>query len=648
MKCRPGLTQLRLLSAAVAAASVATLAACGGGDDDTVAPIPTAATPAPAPAPAASTTVTGAVVKGPVAAAQVCAFTVSNNARGTGLGSCTTTDAAGNYSLTVPVGSGALWLEATGGSYTDEVSAALRTLPAGSPLVALAAANGTSVVNMLTPLTTLALNAARASVASSGTLDAVAYQAAVTALLSSFNLPTTLNINTTLPAFGAGINSYGSALTAISQMVANGESLATLLASAQPAALANAFARAAAPPVVVVPNPTPPVAAANFSTATGTLALAGANAVVASHGNFTPQENGFSVTVASGAEAYSSNLNLPSKTTYRFLKFVTDSAGVASTVQLTVVRGSATSDGSGADNRTTYSVGATVVGSCDFCASFSTPAAAKHPVTVTFNNARLAADLTLNGSLVGNVTGGTLGALWLPVDLPGTTTGNATMNGADLIVSDAIVNNTNDGAKFLLVDGRALEVLGNTANYYGPLGVYSCFSNCGITAVANTGGGATFTFTNTRLGLPNNGLADPNGRTLNGSITVGKSSGSLTTTSLGAFAPTTTAVQAVNGAVTTTYTRSANGEGAGVVSIDVASVGRQVQSVLVKLGFAGGGQTYACTATASANVPACSGISLSSNNLTVTFTSAVLGGSMVVNGAVPSQTFSGAVVAKGR
>jgi len=232
------------------------LSACGGGDE-----APSAAAPAaPAPAPA-STTVTGSVVKGPVAGAQVCGYSVVANGRGTGLGSCTTTDASGNYTLTLPAGSGPLWVEATGGSYTDEITAAATALPAGSALRGLVTANGSSVISMLTPLTTLALNAAAASAGASGTLDSAAFNTAATQLLAALNLPGTLNISTTQPTFGSGVNSYGTALTAISRMVANGLTLAQILASSQPSALAAAYAVAANPPVAVpVPVPVPPVA----------------------------------------------------------------------------------------------------------------------------------------------------------------------------------------------------------------------------------------------------------------------------------------------------------------------------------------------------------------------------------------------------
>jgi hypothetical protein len=109
--------------------------------------------------------------------------------------------------LTVPAGSGPLWVEATGGTYTDEATASATSLPAGSALRAIVTANGGSVTTMLTPLTTLALNAAAASVGNGGTLDSAAFSAAAAALISSFKLPADLNISSTLPTFGAGINS---------------------------------------------------------------------------------------------------------------------------------------------------------------------------------------------------------------------------------------------------------------------------------------------------------------------------------------------------------------------------------------------------------------------------------------------------------
>jgi hypothetical protein len=205
----------------------------------------------------ATTTLEGAVVKGPVAGAAVCAYTVVASGRGTALGSCTTSDSTGAYTLTVPASSGALWVEATGGSYTDEATGATVSLPPGSPLRTLTTATGGTVRSVLTPLTTLALNDALARLAAGGTLDGAAFAAAATRLLGTFGLPAGLAIGTATPTFGAGIDSYGTALTVVSRMVAAGTPLATLLATVDPATLASAYAAAAPPARPPASRPTP-------------------------------------------------------------------------------------------------------------------------------------------------------------------------------------------------------------------------------------------------------------------------------------------------------------------------------------------------------------------------------------------------------
>lgn len=275
-------TRPATLSAAFPMALWASLAltGCGGGDDAPASPAPIAGTPSPAPAapapapaaPAPTTTVTGSVVKGPVAGAQVCAYTVVANGRGSALGSCTTSDAQGRYSFAVPAGTGPLWVEATGGTYTDEATGAVATLPAGSTLRSIVTANAGTVTTMLTPLTTLALNSAIANLGTAGQLNAATFSAAAAQLLSSFNLPATLNLTDTTPTFGTGINSYGTALTVISQMVANGTTLASLLANTNPQALAAAYAAAATPPA---PPTTPPATGSGGGTASGSVTSTG-------------------------------------------------------------------------------------------------------------------------------------------------------------------------------------------------------------------------------------------------------------------------------------------------------------------------------------------------------------------------------------
>ena len=94
----------------------------------------------------------------------------------------------------------------------------------------------------------MAFNAAHGAVGSGGTLDAAAFATAAARRFSVFSLPSTLDIIATVPAFDTGINAYGTALTAISQMVANGSLLSDVLANNDPNTLAAAYATAAASP----------------------------------------------------------------------------------------------------------------------------------------------------------------------------------------------------------------------------------------------------------------------------------------------------------------------------------------------------------------------------------------------------------------
>ena len=309
-------TRPATLSAAFPMALWASLAltGCGGGDDAPASPAPIAGTPSPAPAapapapaaPAPTTTVTGSVVKGPVAGAQVCAYTVVANGRGSALGSCTTSDAQGRYSFAVPAGTGPLWVEATGGTYTDEATGAVATLPAGSTLRSIVTANAGTVTTMLTPLTTLALNSAIANLGTAGQLNAATFSAAAAQLLSSFNLPATLNLTDTTPTFGTGINSYGTALTVISQMVANGTTLASLLANTNPQALAAAYAAAATPPAPpTTPPTTPPATGSGGGTASGSVTSTGGVETFVPRSNPNGTSPVFTATVAPGIGIYS-------------------------------------------------------------------------------------------------------------------------------------------------------------------------------------------------------------------------------------------------------------------------------------------------------------------------------------------------------
>ncbi len=602
-------------------ALLATLAlvACGGGDSDTpaAAPTPVAPTP-PTPAPA-STTVTGSVVKGPVTGAQVCGYTVVANGRGTGLGSCTTTDASGTYTLTVPAGSGPLWVEATGGSYTDETTAAATTLPAGSALRGLVTANGGSVSTMLTPLTTLALNAAAATAGASGTLDATAFSTAATQLLAAFNLPSTLNIGTTQPTFGNGINSYGTALTVISQMVANGNSLASILAATQPSALAAAYATAAIPPVA------PPPTSGGTPGASGAVTVGGVTAAGAAT-SLMPQADGFEVALRSGA------------TSYRFFRVI---ATPATRVEVTV--GVAPS---GAISVSYYDLAVrTSFNTCSSnCGVTITPAAgATHPVTVAFANTPLSGGLTLNGSLVGDAPG----ADWTLADLPGSTTSALTVNGASVRALTSIDSVIDGGGGtsirsvvMSLSDGStvALNRTGSAAftasRVVPPATVGSCGTACNISVTDGTG--TRVTFDNTPLG---------GGTVLNGTVDFARTSGSLSTNDTGGFTPVISSIESLNGQRTLTFNVLGTAAQAGLSLMTVKVAGGRVVRAQATVGIAT--QVLSCFDNgAGIGIPACSGVTVGSDGRTVTFSNAVLRGG-AVGTAARNVTFNGTVVAKG-
>jgi hypothetical protein len=112
--------------AATAVACVLVLTACGGGGgggSDAPASTPAAPTNPGVSAPPSgnSTTITGAVTKGPVAGASLSLFEMDSFGQTIGNAVATgTTTADGNFSITVPANSGNLIVIASGGSFIDE------------------------------------------------------------------------------------------------------------------------------------------------------------------------------------------------------------------------------------------------------------------------------------------------------------------------------------------------------------------------------------------------------------------------------------------------------------------------------------------------------------------------------------------------
>lgn len=218
---------MRPLASLLAACAAAVLvAACGGSDDAT----------APA---APSTTLSGSVVKGPVTGATVSFYAVTpSGVKGALLGTATTS-AGGTYSASLNY-AGAILVETTGGTYVDEATGATRPLAETMRVMVTSGSEGGAITGVVTPLTTIAYSLAL----NGGTSASVqTYGAALNSIGAQFNLGA-INLATTVPSVTGTTNTYGQALRAVSQYVANGGSLPGFLSWNSPAALNGPFAAA--------------------------------------------------------------------------------------------------------------------------------------------------------------------------------------------------------------------------------------------------------------------------------------------------------------------------------------------------------------------------------------------------------------------
>jgi hypothetical protein len=201
---------LLLLGAALA------LSACGGGGSSSSTTTPVAGT------------VSGVVVKGPVSGSTVSAYGVNaNGTMGPMLGSATT-DAFGQFMLSIGNYAGPLMLKTSGGSYTDEAAGVNMTMRSGDMMTAAipAIAAGSMVENVhITPLTSMA--EAMAEHMTGGLSDANITMAngAVSAYFMVDDIVHTRPINPLVAGSAAGastaMKNYGMALAAMSQYARN-------------------------------------------------------------------------------------------------------------------------------------------------------------------------------------------------------------------------------------------------------------------------------------------------------------------------------------------------------------------------------------------------------------------------------------------
>lgn len=226
---------MRLNRAAPALTVVtAMLAGCGGGGtpgNDTGAATQTQAT-----SQRLAATVSGAVVKGPVQGAQVCAFAVAATGKGQALG-CTTSNADGSYSLSLNH-DGPVLIEATGGTYTDEATGTAG-VALTTPLSTLGLARpGQPVTVVTTPLTAMAVERALRR----GALSQDSFEAAAEEVGTALGLPAGTLLAGRIPDVTSGTpDLHGQALRGISRMLQRGATLAGLLGNADLQKLAQGW-----------------------------------------------------------------------------------------------------------------------------------------------------------------------------------------------------------------------------------------------------------------------------------------------------------------------------------------------------------------------------------------------------------------------
>ncbi len=173
--------------------------------------------------PGVNGTITGTAVKGPVSGATVTAFAINGGMMGAQLGNGTT-DAQGNFTMSIGAYSGPIMLRMRGGTYTDEMTGASMTMQSGDIMTSImpqAIAGSVMSGVQITPLTSMAQAMAQAM---SGGMTPANITVANTAMGNYFSVGDILYthpMNPLTPGSGTGatqdMRNYGMVLAAMSQ-----------------------------------------------------------------------------------------------------------------------------------------------------------------------------------------------------------------------------------------------------------------------------------------------------------------------------------------------------------------------------------------------------------------------------------------------
>lgn len=217
-------SRIALLGAIAMTLSITT--ACGGGGGIDVG--------------SGGTGISGSVLKGPAANASVVAYAISAGQPGARIGSATT-DANGNFSMTLDSTGGPVMLQASAGTFRDEATGALMTMPAGDVMTAVLPAVAAGAIAsgiQVTPVTSMAQSRAQQMAGGMTEANIAAANAAMGNYFSVSDILHVQPMNPLVAGSGAGASpdarNYGMALAAMSQYaksltMANSSSLVTAM-----------------------------------------------------------------------------------------------------------------------------------------------------------------------------------------------------------------------------------------------------------------------------------------------------------------------------------------------------------------------------------------------------------------------------------
>lgn len=167
--------------------------------------------------------ISGAAVKGPVSSATVTAYAINNGLMGAQIGNGTT-DAQGNFTVSIGAYSGPVMLRMSGGTYMDEATGVSMTMQSGDMMTSVmprAIAGAVMSGVQITPLTSMAQMRAQSMSGGMTAANIAAANAAMGDYFSVSDILYTHPMNPLTPGSGSGatqdMRNYGMVLAAMSQ-----------------------------------------------------------------------------------------------------------------------------------------------------------------------------------------------------------------------------------------------------------------------------------------------------------------------------------------------------------------------------------------------------------------------------------------------